>query len=100
MRISTRSPCLRTRSASNDAHDGLGDSLVPLRASVKIETLRSGFDCSAVSIVATSSCSAFPIYSVDRYTRLCAFNILFCDDHRQSKTLSHLAQELRHTFKV
>ena len=47
-RSSTRSsPNSSTNGASNDAQHGFGFSLVPLRASVMIDILRSGFLCNA-----------------------------------------------------
>jgi hypothetical protein len=44
----------------------LGVSRVPRRASVKMDTLRSGLSCRAWSKVSMSSCSALPMYSVER----------------------------------
>lgn len=67
MRISTLSePCLATSEARSDAEHGLGVSRVPRRASVKMDTLRSGLSCRAWSKVSMSSCSALPMYSVER----------------------------------
>ena len=79
IRISTRSgPNSATKEHSREALEGLGVSRVPRRASVSIDTLRSGFSRRACDIVSTSSNSVLPIYKVERYTRLLALRILFC----------------------
>ena len=68
------------REARRDAQLVFGASLVPRRASVNIETFSFGFLFSASSIVAINSSSAFPTYSVDKYTRVFAFSILVYTD--------------------
>lgn len=93
IRISTLSgPNSDTSGASKEAHDGFGDSLVPLNASVRTLTFNVGVarrafwsveiwvmsigdQCFKYGIV-TSSCSVFPIYKVDKNMCLSAFNIL------------------------
>jgi hypothetical protein len=93
IRISTLAgPNSATSGASREAHDGFGDSLVPLNASVRILSfnvgvarrafwrveiwvLSTGAQCHEYGIV-TSSCSVFPIYKVDKNICLSAFNIL------------------------
>ena len=76
MRVSTLSGNSSVREASNDAHDASGDSRVPRRASVRIETLRSGFARRECRISETSSCSVFPMYNVDKNILLFAFRIM------------------------
>lgn len=62
MRMSTRSdPYSDTSEQSSEAHDGLGVSRVPRRASVRIDTLRSGLSRKAWDIVSMSSYSVLPM---------------------------------------
>lgn len=77
IRISTLAgPNSATNGASNEAHDGLGDSLVPLNASVKMLSFKVGVARRAVRNVDISSCSVFPMYKVDKKIRLSACKIL------------------------
>ena len=61
MRTSHLSGKSLARGANREAHDTLGDSLVPRKASVKMETRRTGFDVNAARIVAINSCSDLPM---------------------------------------
>lgn len=62
MRTSTRSgPNSLIRGVSRDADEGFGVSLVPRKESVRKETCKLGFFCSAVRIVDISSCSVLPM---------------------------------------
>jgi len=79
IRISTRSgPYSATNEERREAHEGLGVSRVPRRASVRIETLRSGLSRRAWLNVSMRSYSVLPMYNVERYTRRRALRILFC----------------------
>lgn len=69
-------PCSATREAKSDAHEGSGVSRVPLRASVRIDTLRSGLFRRASFNIEMSSNSVFPMYKVEIYIRFLAFRIL------------------------
>ena len=93
---STRSgPNSATKGASKEAHDALGASRVPRRASVRMLSLTSGFfrrvswsvaifgtrqqgerSLDLTSRPHTSSASDFPMYSVARNILLSAFRIL------------------------
>lgn len=66
MAILTLEPWLVISGARSDAQEALGDSLVPRRASVRIDTSSSGFSSSASLMVVMSSCSVFPMYRVDK----------------------------------
>lgn len=62
------------------AHDGSGSSLVPRKASVKIDNCRFGLFSRASLSVAMNSCSVLPIYRVDKKIRRLAPLILACSD--------------------
>lgn len=66
IRTSTLSPCSATNEARSEAHDCFGVSRVPRRASVRIETVKSGFFRRDSFMTVISSCSAFPMYNVER----------------------------------
>lgn len=76
MEILTLSPNCEIKGARRVAHDGFGSSLVPLNASVKMDNSSLGLFSSASFKVATSSCSVFPMYKVDRKMRRLAPRIL------------------------
>ena len=75
MRNSTRSPWRATRDANREAHEGPGAPLAPRKASVNMETLRSGLLLSASSMTDINSFSELPMYRVDKYIRFRALRI-------------------------
>lgn len=74
--ICTRSPYSVINGANSVADDKLGDSRVPRKASVKIETSSLGLFSRASLKVLINSCSVFPMYNVERYILQRAFRIL------------------------
>jgi hypothetical protein len=93
IRISTLSgPNSDTKGARREAHDGFGDSRVPLNASVRMLSFNLGLAlraCWRVEIWTqsmraqcrgagrnTSSCSVFPMYKVERNILFSALKIL------------------------
>jgi hypothetical protein len=76
MEIWTLSPCSATSVASSEAHDGSGDSRVPRKASVRIETSSCGLSLRASLSAEIKSCSVLPMYRVDRYILFRAPRIL------------------------
>ena len=62
-------------SASNEAEDFDGASLVPLSASVNMVSFKSGFSLSASARHSISSSWVLPIYKDDKKIRLSAVDI-------------------------
>lgn len=98
MRISTRSPWLATSDANREAQEGPGAPLVPRRASVNMDTFKSGLFLRASSMANIKSFSELPMYKVDKYIRFRALRIF--DYQRVRNSADRIHQSPGRTLSV